>query len=62
MRDTGKTSPLPSHFFPYVHATVVDIAIVLKALLKLYKLMLKKKNSNVFLERGMMEDNQPLTP
>lgn len=43
MRDTGKISPIPSHIFPYVHAAVADIAILLKALLKLYKLMLKKK-------------------
>lgn len=44
MRDTGKRSSVPSHL-PYVPATVAEVAIVLKALLKVYKLMLK---TNVF--------------
>lgn len=42
MRDTGKKSSVPSHL-PYVPATVAEVAIVLKALLKVYKLMIKNK-------------------
>lgn len=56
MRDTGEKSSVPSHL-PYVTATVAEVTIVLKALLKLYKLMLKTK-----WERGIVNYNQPLVP
>lgn len=59
MKDIGNISSIPRHL-PYVHATVFDISIGLKALLKLQKWMLK--NASVFWEGGIINYNQLLTP